>query len=68
MVEQGWSSNDTELKVRRRIGDEKYLFLMQIFHYFEDVMVKAMEPDDVAGVASLVRASSTNRPPSASFV
>ena len=43
---KGWTLSDSELKVRRKIGDDKYLFLMQIYHYFEDVLAKALEPDD----------------------
>ena len=41
---------DTETKIRRRIGDDKYLFLMQVFHYFEDLLLKGMDCEDFAAV------------------
>lgn len=44
---KGWNLTDSEIKIRRKIGDEKYLFLMQIYHYFEDVLSKALEPDEM---------------------
>jgi hypothetical protein len=44
---KGWNLTDSEIKIRRKIGDEKYLFLMQIYHYFEDVLSKALEPDEL---------------------
>ena len=47
---QGWNLTDSEIKIRRKIGDEKYLFLMQIYHYFEDVLSKAMDPDEMGGM------------------
>ena len=34
------------MKVRRRIGDEKYLLLMQMFHYFEDALNETDSQED----------------------
>ena len=43
---QGWTVHDSELKVRRRLGDDKYRYLMQVFHYFEDLLMNLVDVED----------------------
>lgn len=50
---KGWGDADSELKIRRKLGDDKYLFLMQVFHYFEDLLLRAL--DDTAPMPQTVR-------------